>query len=130
MLFKDDAKTYIYSYEEDLIKTYPRDTEIVATIFKIGKKKINLYLVNGVYYLYKNNKLEIAPIEECELYITTYESDYGIVAVNSYDKSKHDEVCGKIESDGDENFDKVLLGIYNQNSKIQEKYPTLVKKIK
>ena len=129
MVFRDQNNAYVYSYDEKLLKTYPSTVEISTTTITKGRDKIDLYLVDGVYYMYKNQKFEEAPVEECELYVTTYESEYGIVVVNSYDKQKHDEICQQIEDGGEENLDNTLISIYEKNPKIQEKYPTLVKKL-
>lgn len=130
MVFRDDNNAHVFNYKEVPLKTFPANVEIVPTTVKRGKDKISLYCVNGLYFFYRNDKFEEAFMEECDLYVTTYESDYGTVVVNSYDKSKHDEVCRQIEEGGEENFDKTLCAIYEKNPSIKEKYPTLVKKIK
>ncbi len=122
MVFRDQNNAYVYSYDENLLKTFPLTVEISTTTITKGKEEIILYLVDGVYYMYKDQKFEEAPIEDCELYVTTYESEHGTVVVNSYDKQKHDEICKQIEDGGDENFDNTLISI-------QEKYPKLVKKL-
>ena len=129
MVFRDQNNAYVYSYNEKLLKTYPSTVEISTTTLTRGRDKIDLYLVDGVYYMYKNQKFEEAPVEDCKLYVTTYESEYGTVVVSSYDKQKHDEICQQIEDGGEENLDNTFISIYEKNPKIQEKYPTLVKKL-
>ena len=130
MVFRDDNNAYVYSYDEKLLKTYPANVDITTTTVKSGKEEIDLYIVDGIYYLYRNGNFEIAPIEDCELYVTAYESDYGTVVVNSYNKQKHDEICKQIEDGGEENLDNTLISIYEKNPTIQEKYPTLIKRLK
>lgn len=130
MVFRDNNNAYVYSYEEKLLKTYPATVDITTTAVKSGKEEIDLYIVDGIYYLYRNGNFEIAPIEDCKLYVTAYESDYGTVVINSYNKQTHDEICKQIEEGGEENLDNTLISIYGKNPKIQENYPTLIKRLK
>ncbi len=86
-------------------------------------------LFNGKYYFYKQNKFEEAFIEEYDIYVTAYKGECGTVVINSPKKCEHDKLCLKIENDGEEVFNDVLLKMYEKNPKIKEKYPHLVKKI-
>ena len=62
------------------------------------------------------------------MYVTAYESEYGVVVVNSFDENNHNRKCEQIENDGDIIFDKKLITYYDEHPEIYEKYPTLVKK--
>lgn len=126
MVLKDKTNCLIYNYDEErLLKVLPVDTEIEQICYD---KKI-LYRIDGIFYFYGDGRFEEAYMENCDLYVTIYESDYGLVVVNSYDKAKHEEKCKLIEDGGKENFDQTLISIYEKNPKIQEKYPTLVKRL-
>ena len=87
------------------------------------------YIIDDVYYFYKNGRFEMAPVEECDLYQTIYESKNGDVVVSSFNKKEHDYVCEKIELGGEINIDKTIENIYKENSKLKENYPVLVKRL-
>lgn len=129
VVFKNQNNTYIYNYDGKLLKTIPANVQVSRTVVNKGGYKIGLYLIDGRYYFLNNQKFEEVPIEDYYLYATAYESEYGTVVVNSYDKQEHDEICQQIENDGEEILDKKLISYYESNPKIQEKYPALVKKI-
>ena len=109
MVFRNNNNVYVCNYDETLLKTFPATVNITPTTVKSGKKEIALYSVDDTYYLYENGKFEIAPIEERELYITTYESPYGTVVVNSYNEQEHDEACQTIEKCEDKEFNQTPI---------------------
>lgn len=129
IVFKDNRCTYIYNYERELLSVMSGDRKI-STLDVGGKfdEKI-LYCVDEVYYFFKDNKFEIAPYEECNLYVTTYESKNGDVVVSSFNKKEHDEVCREIEKGGEENIDKTISNIYDNNWNLKKNYPVLVKRL-
>jgi len=130
MVLKDKTCSLIYDYKENLLKTLPPDSEISMLVKNTnGFDKKVLYCIDGVYYFYKNEKFEKAFMEEFDLYVTAFESDYGIVVVNDKDKEMHDKVCNQIENIEPDKFDKILLSLYENNQNIQKDYPKLVKKI-
>jgi len=127
IILKDRRNSYIYDYSRNLLKTLSSKVEI-SVVEKNGYNKKRLYLVDSDYYVYQDNKFEKGLMEENDLYITTYESDYGTVVVNSYDKQKHDKICEQIESDGEEIFNDKIITYYESDESLQEKYPLLIRK--
>ena len=123
-VLKDQNNTFVYNYSGKLLKTFPVDAQISATT--MGD---NCYLVDDEYYIYISEKFQKAYFEDVDLYATAYESEFGTVVVNSRDKEEHDRVCAEIEEFDDQTFDDTLISLYKQNPSVQEKYPTLVKKL-
>ena len=134
--FKDIMVIYgklnvkVYDYNLNFLNVFSFDTKISE--FEKGDDGYNRYSIaengNEKIYFYNNGKLEEIYIQNCKLYITTYECKYGTIVVNNYDKEKHDKICRSIENIGDMNIEKRLINMYEKNSKIKEKYPTLIRK--
>lgn len=126
MLLKDEIKVYAYDYNNRLLRTFAKNVRVSVSKSKTG----SLYMINGVGYSYNDGQLQVVPIEECTFYSAGYESQYGIVVVNSYDQATYEKKCADIDAMSEEEINKVLLAMYDNNPQVQKKYPTLVKKYK
>jgi len=120
---------FICDYKNNILKKFSSNTNVSMLIKNLGCcTQKALYHIGNEYYFYKDGKFELALIEERGMYVTAYESEYGVVVVNSFDESDHNRKCEQIENDGDITFDKKLITYYDEHPEIYEKYPTLVKK--
>ena len=122
---------FICDYKNNILKKFSSNTNVSMLIKNPGCcTQKALYHIGNEYYFYKDGKFELALIEERDMYVTAYESEYGVVVVNSFDENEHNRKCEQIENDGDIIFDKKLITYYDEHPEIYEKYPTLVKKKK
>lgn len=126
----DSVGTSIYDYDGNPLKMFFASATIKEHYINIADRKEYIYEIDGIFYICKDTKLEKVPSEMVEEFITAYESDFGTIVINSLDQQIHDETCKIIEEYGSENIDKTLISYYQNNRDIQNKYPTLVKKIK
>lgn len=130
MVLKDNLYSYIYDYNENLLKTLPVNTSITAYArpFKNDydkKYRKYFYCIDGVYYYYKDGKFEEVYTENNDLYLTTYETDTNLFEIRSYDKDEHDLFCSIIDSQEDSEAEKTLIQMSEKGFPRSE-YPTLV----
>ena len=125
MVLKNDSSIFIYDYNNQLLGTFPLGVHINEIVIK----NKYVYKIDDVYYVLRNGMFVRVPIETIELYMSAYESEFGTVVVNSYSLDEHDEKCKSIEECSDEYFDDILIKNYQKNVDIQNRYPTLVKKM-
>ena len=112
-----------------LLNTFPANVEIVPTTVKRGKAEISLYCVNGVYFFYRNDKFEEAFMEECDLYVTTYETETDSFEIKTFNKAEHDSFCEIIESQEDSAAEQSLIDIFeNSENEVRQQHHTLVLK--
>ena len=132
MVFKDQVYSYIYDYNEKLLKSLPASTSITAygRPYKddydkeCGYRKY-FYCIDGVYYYYKDGKFEEVYTENNDLYLTTYETEKDSFEIRSYNKDEHDSFCSTIDSQEDAEAEKSLIEMSEKGiSRID--YPTLV----
>ena len=132
MVFKDQVYSYIYDYNEKLLKSLPASTSITAygRPYKddydkeCGYRKY-FYCIDGVYYYYKDGKFEEVYTENNDLYLTTYETEKDSFEIRSYNKDEHYSFCSTIDSQEDAEAEKSLIEMSEKGiSRID--YPTLV----
>ena len=132
MVFKDQVYSYIYDYNEKLLKSLPASTSITAygRPYKddydkeCGYRKY-FYCIDGVYYYYKDGKFEEVYTENNDLYLTTYETEKDSFEIRSYNKDEHDSFCSTIDSQEEAEAEKSLIEMSEKGiSRID--YPTLV----
>jgi len=134
MVFKDQTYSYIYDYNEKLLKSLPVSTSITAYARpykddydkKCGYRNY-FYCIDGVYYYYKDGKFEEVYTENNDLYLTTYETDADSFEIRSYNKDEHDSFCSTIDSQEDVEAEKSLIEMSEKGFSRRE-YPTLVLK--
>ena len=126
MLLKDEIKVYAYDYNNRLLRTFAKNVPVSVSKSKTG----TLYMINGVGYSYNDGQLQVVPVEECTFYSAGYESQYGTIVVNSYNQDTYEKWCADIEAMSEEDINKVLLAMYDNNPQVQKQYPKLVKKYK
>ena len=132
MVFKDQVHSYIYDYNEKLLKSLPVSTSITAYERpyeddydeKCGYRKY-FYCIDGVYYYYKDGKFEEVYTENNDLYSTIYETDTESFEVRSYNKDEHDSFCSTIDSQKDAEAEKSLIEM-SEKGISRKDYPTLV----
>lgn len=132
MVFKDQVHSYIYDYNEKLLKSLPASTSITAYERpyeddydeKRGYRKY-FYCIDGVYYYYKDGKFEKVYTENNDLYSTIYETDTESFEVRSYNKDEHDSFCSTIDSQKDAEAEKSLIEM-SEKGISRKDYPTLV----
>ncbi len=132
MVFKDQVHSYIYDYNEKLLKSLPASTSITAYERpyeddydeKCGYRKY-FYCIDGVYYYYKDGKFEEVYTENNDLYSTIYETDTESFEVRSYNKDEHDSFCSTIDSQKDAEAEKSLIEM-SEKGISRKDYPTLV----
>ncbi len=132
MVFKDQVHSYIYDYNEKLLKSLPASTSITAYERpyeddydeKRGYRKY-FYCIDGVYYYYKDGKFEEVYTENNDLYSTIYETDTESFEVRSYNKDEHDSFCSTIDSQKDAEAEKSLIEM-SEKGISRKDYPTLV----
>ncbi len=130
MVCQDKTNVYVYNYENTLLKTFPADAKIMPVQDSVEFQEAAVFTVDDVYYFYTNGHFEKLTFEVYNLYITAYESKYGIVVVNDTSLEGHDRKCTEIENVKAAQVDATLLSIYKGNKDLQDKYPQLVKKKK
>lgn len=132
MVLKDQTNTYIYDYNEKLLKVLPFNT-IVTEIAKYSgncNEKRYSYNINGDCYKYKDGNLKKV-IEEVEnIYVATYETDTDLFEAKTLNKKEHDDFCDYIDTQEDDLAKKSLLELSNDNQALKKNYPTLVVKRK
>lgn len=115
MVFKDSKYTYIYDYDEKLLKTLSPDATITQKKEKedsyYRSDKRSIYNIDGVYYFYKDGKFEEVHFEMNDCYVTTYEIDSTIFEIKTFDKREHDAFCKEVEEKNDEEAKKFLTRI-------------------
>lgn len=132
MVLKDSSYTYVYSYEEKLLKTFPAGTEVVPSekpcdeYDRKHNHKEYFYWIDGACYYYKNGKFEEVFSEERNFYVTTYETDTDAFEVKSSDKQEHDAFCEYIDAKEDAFAVQHLAALSTNATGLKEKYPTLV----
>ena len=132
MVCKDQVHSYIYDYNEKLLKSLPASTSITAYERpyeddydeKRGYRKY-FYCIDGVYYYYKDGKFEEVYTENNDLYSTIYETDTESFEVRSYNKDEHDSFCSTIDSQKDAEAEKSLIEM-SEKGISRKDYPTLV----
>ena len=134
MVFKDKNHSYIYDYNEKLLKTLAASAPIIAyerpyedSYDEMRGYRKYFYCIDGVYYYYKDGKLGEVYTENNDLYSTTYETDTDLFEVRSYNKDEYDSFCSAIDSQGDANAEKSLIEM-SENGISKKTYPTLVLK--
>lgn len=133
MVFKDKMHSYIYDYNEKLLKTLPVDTLITAYAKPCDEfhEKHNyreyFYCIDGVYYYYKDGKFEEVYTENNALYLTAYETATDSFEVRTYNKDEHDLFCSVIDSKDDTEAEKSLIEM-SEKGFSKKDYPTLVLK--
>ncbi len=131
MVFKDQNYTYIYDYEEKLVKTFPAQTSVIPFAKPCSKwdeehnHRDYFYAIDGVYFYYKDGKFEKVLVEENDCYVTTYEIGNETFELRTFNKTEHDAFCQTIESKEDSEAEKTLIEIAKNGN---NKYPTLVLK--
>lgn len=128
MVLQDEENTFIYNYEEKLLKTFPSSVTIIPEIIDANTSRAKyFYIIDGITYYYKNAKFEQAPCEENTFYLTTYETDEAIYEVKSWNKEQHDIFCGLIDND-DEKAKNCLLNAPLKETCTPYNFPTLTLK--
>lgn len=131
MVFKDQNLTYIYDYEERLLKTFPAQISVIpfAKLCSKYDEEHNLrdyfYLVDGAYFYYKDGQFEKVLVEENDCYVTTYEIGDETFELRTFNKTEHDAFCLALESKDDSEAEKTLIEVSKNGN---HKYPTLVLK--
>ena len=132
MVFKDQVHSYIYDYNEKLLKSLPASTSITAygrpyedDYDKERGYRKYFYCIDGVYYYYKDGKFEEVYTENNDLYSTTYETEKDLFEIKSYNKDEHDSFCSVIDSQEDAEAEKSLIDMSEKGISRRE-YPTLV----
>ncbi len=125
IILKDYYNTYVYDRSFDLLEKLPLDIKVTMIVNSEG----NYYKINEKYYVFGENGLEEVLIKPVDLYVTAYESEYGTVVINSFNKDIHESECKEIEMCSDEEFNDRLINYYKQNKFVQDKYPTLKRMI-
>lgn len=132
MVFKDQVHSYIYDYNEKLLKSLPVSTSITAygrpyedDYDKERGYKKYFYCIDGVYYYYKDGKFEEVYTEINDLYSTTYETDSDSFEIRSYNKDEHDSFCSTIDFQEDAEAEKSLIEMSEKGISKRD-YPTLV----
>lgn len=132
MVFKDQVHSYIYDYNEKLLKSLPASTSITSygrpyedDYDKERGYRKYFYCIDGVYYYYKDGKFEEVYTENNDLYSTTYETDSDSFEIRSYNKDEHDSFCSTIDSQEDAEAEKSLIEMSEKGISKRD-YPTLV----
>lgn len=132
MVFKDQVHSYIYDYNEKLLKSLPASTSITAygrpyedDYDKERGYRKYFYCIDGLYYYYKDGKFEEVYTENNDLYSTTYETDSDSFEIRSYNKDEHDSFCSTIDSQEDAEAEKSLIEMSEKGISRRD-YPTLV----
>ena len=135
MVLKNQSHSYIYDYNEKMLKVLPAGASITAygepyedDYDEEYRYRKYFYCIDGVYYDYyygDEGKLEKIYTENNDLYSTTYETDADLFEVRSYSKDEHDLFCSAIDSQEDVEAEKSLIEMSETGfSRID--YPTLV----
>ena len=134
MVFKDEIYSYIYDYNEKLLKTLPTDT-LITPIAKPCDEydeqhnyRDYFYCIDGVYYYYKDGKFEEVFTEENDFYVTTYETDTDSFEIKTLSKQEHDAFCDYIDTQAVDLAEQSLAQMSTDAQTLKEKYPTLVLK--
>lgn len=134
MVFKDKVYSYIYDYNEKLLKSLPVNTSITAyerpyqsDYDEEHKYRDYFYCIDDVYYYYKNGKLGEVYTENNDLYLITYETDTDSFEIRSYNKDEYDSFCYAIDSQEDAEAEKLLIEMSEKGFSRRE-YPALVLK--
>ena len=108
IMFKDDEMIYLYNYQMNLLKSLQANVKI--SVFKNKNMNVSsyLYCIDKDGYIFKTNKLVKVHTYEKEMFVSAYESEYGYVIVNSYDKNKFNQVCSVLDGISEEEFDKTI----------------------
>lgn len=130
MVFKDQTYTYIYDYNETLLKLLPASSSITAYARPCNDYEMKhgyidyFYCIDGVYYYYKERKFEEVYTEDNELYLTTYETDANSFEIKTYNKDEHDLFCSIIDSQDDGDAEKILIEM-SEKGVSRSNYPTI-----
>lgn len=126
MVFRDEQYTYIYNYEEKLLKTLPSNAD-----FREVKKKESsysfkyLYYIDGKYYYYRDGKLTEEHVEERDFFVTTYEGDNDVYEISTPSQDEHDAFCEMIDKLSDEEAEKELEDLSKNKQKVKSMYPSI-----
>lgn len=131
MVFKDQDFTYIYDYEEKLVKTLPAQTSVIPFAKPCSKydeepnHRDYLYSIDGTYFYYQDGKFEKVLAEENDCYVTTYENGDETFELRTFNKTEHDAFCLALEDKEDSEAEKALMKVSKNGN---HEYPTLVLK--
>lgn len=126
MVFKDDTYTYVYSYDEKLLRTFPSSTNVIEVEKPINSyEKRYLYNIDGKCYYFKDGKFSEQYNEEKDVYVTRYESDTDLYEIRTLNQQEHDAFCSMIDEKPDEEAEKILQDYSQNKQKVKTKYPTI-----
>lgn len=133
LALRDTEKLAIYNGKLELLATYPQETiiyEVKTSPAYYANTNKYMYVIDDWYYQYKDNKLEEIFLEDAFLNVAAYNSDFGYVVVNDFNKDKYYEKCAKISNFTQSGMDKLLESYLLKRKDLQEKYPHLVRQKK
>lgn len=124
MVLRDENYTYIYSYDEKLLKTLPSNatiSEIDVSMSSYDKKYF--YELDGKIYYYRDGKLSEQYSEVKDMFVTRYESDTDVYEVKSLNRDEYNSFCQMIDEMSDEDAESTLQDFASNKQKVKSKYP-------
>ncbi len=130
---------YIYVETEEQIELFDYDylssiklpTDTIIKEYPMSKdSSITTYSINGEFFSYIHGKLVPTTIEPKPLYLASYETEYGTIAINSNSEEEYNKKCETLDSLSEDDINETLKSHLQNDKELQKAYPTLTLKMK